>query len=53
MRCEWRRSTKKLKLVYTSSSHIVSLCNETTNDVSCERDRGEWEGGGERKRYKR
>jgi hypothetical protein len=32
---------KKIKLVYTSSSRITSICNETTNGVSCGRERGE------------
>jgi hypothetical protein len=30
MRCKWRRSRKKIKLVYTCSSQITNLCNETT-----------------------
>jgi hypothetical protein len=36
---------KKIKLVYTSSSRITSISNETTNCVSCE---GEREGMVER-----
>jgi hypothetical protein len=37
---------KKVKLIYTSSSQITSFCNETTNGVSCERERGELGGRG-------
>jgi hypothetical protein len=31
----------KVKIVYTSSSHITSLCNETKNGMSCGRERVE------------
>jgi hypothetical protein len=35
-----KKKYKKIKLVCTSSSQITSLCNETTNGVSCERESG-------------
>jgi hypothetical protein len=31
---------KKVRLVYTSSSQITSLCNETTNGVSYNKKKG-------------
>jgi hypothetical protein len=40
---------KKVKLVYTSSSKITNLYNETTNGVSCERERGGLGGRGRKK----